>query len=79
MNEHNNQEEQKQQYIGDPNLTDQQRIQLNIDEFYNTLKTFENTPEKTQQIRIMRNNIINQNKDTRKFRIGNDSISLNYH
>jgi hypothetical protein len=58
MEEQENQN-QTQQFLADPNLTDQQRIQLNIDEFYQSMKSVTQDPEKIIQIKLMRNNIIN--------------------
>jgi len=56
--EENNQE-LPQQFLADPNLTDEQRIQFNIDEFYQMMKSFANDPDKVLQVKLMRNNIIN--------------------
>jgi len=52
-------EEQNQQYLADPNLTDEMRIQIAIDEFYDFVKTFDGESEKITKMKLMRNNILN--------------------
>lgn len=40
-------------------MTDEMRIQFALDEFYETMKTFDGSNEKLEKICLMRNNIIN--------------------
>ena len=66
-------EEQNQQYLADPNLTDEMRIQIAIDEFYGFVKTFDGESEKVTKMKLMRNNILNMT-DTYLKKFNNELI-----